>query len=137
MIEKVLNFLEINLEQLICLGILVGTDYNPRGIPGIGQKKALEIVKKYKQPILIFKSVEEQMMSLPEEDRFDWQEIFALFHKPSVVNSDLKFHKVNEEEIKRILVNEHDFSEERVDKQLEKLHEIKEMKKQKALGDWV
>src|SRR3989338_8263960 len=33
-LEKVLNLLEINLDQLICLGILVGTDYNPRGIPG-------------------------------------------------------------------------------------------------------
>ncbi|MGA2130524.1 MAG: flap endonuclease-1 [Candidatus Pacearchaeota archaeon] len=136
-LDRVLNLLEINLDQLICLGILVGTDYNPRGIPGIGQKRALELVKKYKQPVLIFKSVEEQMMGLPLEDRFDWQEIFELFHKPRTVNPDIKFHKVNEDEIKRILVNEHDFSEERVDKQLEKLHEIKEQKKQKALGDWV
>src|SRR3989344_3676179 len=39
-LSKVLNLLEINLDQLICLGILVGTDYNPRGIPGIGQKRA-------------------------------------------------------------------------------------------------
>lgn len=39
-LDKVLNSLEINLDQLICLGILVGTDFNPRGIPGIGQKKS-------------------------------------------------------------------------------------------------
>src|SRR3989344_4359279 len=58
-LHQVLNLLEINLDQLICVGILVGTDYNPRGIPGIGQKRALDIVKKYKQPVLIFKSVEE------------------------------------------------------------------------------
>ena len=57
-LDKVLNGLEINLDQLICLGILVGTDYNPKGIPGIGQKKALQIVKKYKQPVLIFESIE-------------------------------------------------------------------------------
>jgi len=56
-LDKVLNYLEINLDQLICLGILVGTDYNPKGIPGIGQKKALQIVKRYKQPILIFDSI--------------------------------------------------------------------------------
>src|SRR3989344_3347492 len=36
-LQDVFNNLEINLDQLICLGILVGTDYNPRGIPGIGQ----------------------------------------------------------------------------------------------------
>ena len=85
-LDKVFNILEINLEQLICLGILVGTDYNPKGIPGIGQKKALDIVKKYKVPFEIFKSVEEQILSLPEEDRFNWQDIFALFYKPEVSN---------------------------------------------------
>jgi len=136
-LEKVLNSLEINLDQLICLGILVGTDYNPKGIPGIGQKRALDIVKKYKQPVFIFQSVEEQIMSLPEEDRFEWQEIFELFHKPNVVDADFDFPEVDEEKIKQILIDEHDFSESRVEKQLEKLREIKEKKKQKGLNEWV
>ena len=100
-LERVLNLLEINLDQLICLGILVGTDYNPKGIPGIGQKKALDIVRKHKQPVLIFKSVEEQLMSLPEENRFDWKEIFELFHKPDIKKAEIKFPKVNEEKIKK------------------------------------
>ena len=136
-LQKVLNILEINLDQLICLGILVGTDYNPRGLPGIGQKRALDIVRKYKQPVLIFKSIEEQMMSLPEEEGFDWKKIFELFHKPDVKNYEIKFNKINEKEIKKILVQDHDFSDERVEKQLEKLREIKEQKKQKNLGNWV
>tara|TARA_Y100000034_G_scaffold109179_1_gene140182 strand:- start:236 stop:1276 length:1041 start_codon:yes stop_codon:yes gene_type:complete len=135
-LDKVLNGLEINLDQLICLGILVGTDYNPKGIPGIGQKKALQIVKKYKQPVLIFESIEEQMMSLNEEDRFDWQEIFELFHKPNVIDVDFSFKEVDEEKIKEILIEEHDFSEERVEKQLEKLRAIEEEKKQTGLGKW-
>ena len=136
-LSKVLNLLEINLDQLICLGILVGTDYNPRGIPGIGQKRALQIVKKFQQPVLIFKAVEEQMMNLPEEDRFNWKEIFELFHKPRVKDFEIEFPKINEKEITRILVNEHDFSSERVEKQLERLRDIKEKSKQKNLGNWV
>ncbi len=135
-LERVLNSLEINLDQLICLGILVGTDYNPKGIPGIGQKKALDIVRKYKQPVLIFKSVEENMMNLPEEDRFEWQDIFELFKKPSVKNSDFRFGNINEDKIKRILVEDHDFSEDRVEKQLDRLREIKEKSKQKNLEKW-
>ncbi|MEK6842670.1 MAG: flap endonuclease-1, partial [Nanoarchaeota archaeon] len=135
-LDKVLNSLEINLNQLICLGILVGTDYNPKGIPRIGQKKALQIVKQYKQPVLIFKSVEEKILSLPEEDRFDWKEIFELFHKPDVINANFKFKKIDEKRIKKILVEEHDFSSERVEKQLEKLHDIQEEMKQKNLGKW-
>lgn len=135
-LEKVLNGLEISLDQLICLGILIGTDYNPKGIPGIGQKRALQIVQRYKQPVLIFKSVEEQIMSLPEEDRFDWKEIFALFHKHNVENSEVKFGKVDEEKIKELLVNRHEFSIDRVHRQLERLNKIKEQQKQKGLSKW-
>ncbi|HUW43684.1 MAG TPA: flap endonuclease-1 [Bacillota bacterium] len=136
-LQRVLNLLEINLDQLICLGILIGTDYNPKGIPGIGQKRALDIVKKYRQPVLIFKSVEEQIMSLTEAERFDWKKIFELFHKPNVKNFEIESKKIDEEKIKKILIEEHDFSEERVEKQLEKLRELKEKKKQKGLGEWV
>jgi flap endonuclease-1 len=135
-LESVLNSLEINLDQLICLGILVGTDYNPKGIPGIGQKRALQIVRKFKQPVLIFESVEEQLMTLSEEDKFDWKEIFELFHKPNVNTSFFKFGKVNEKKIREILVNEHDFSDERVQKQMERLREITERSKQKGLDKW-
>lgn len=136
-LEKLLNTLEINLDQLICLGILVGTDYNPKGIPGIGQKKALEIVRKYRQPVLIFEEVKERIHSLSEEDQFDWKEIFELFHKHPVKDVELEFPKVDEEKIKEVLVERHEFSEERVEKQLGKLRELKEKAKQKGLGDWV
>lgn len=136
-LERVLNFLEINLDQLICLGILVGTDYNPKGIPGIGQKKALDIVRKFKQPVLIFDGVDDQLAKMKEEDRFDWKDIFSLFKKPNVKNFEIRFPKINEERIKEILVKEHDFSEERVDKQLDKLKELKEKQKQKNLERWI
>lgn len=132
-LQHVLNFLEINLDQLICLGILVGTDYNPKGLPGIGQKKALQIVKRFKQPVMIFDSVKEQIENLPAEDKFNWKEIFELFHKPNVSHSIFIFGKVNENKIRDILVKEHDFSDERVQKQLERLREILEKNKQKTL----
>jgi len=135
-LEHVMNFLNINLDQLICLGILVGTDYNPKGIPGIGQKKALQIVQKYKQPYMIFKSLEEQMSRLDENMRFDWKEIFELFHKANVGDFEIKFPKMDVEKIKKILVEEHDFSKDRVDNQLKKLDEAKEQQKQKDLNKW-
>ena len=100
------------------------------------RKRALDIVRKYKQPILIFESVEEQLMNLPEEDKFNWQEIFELFHKPAVVDAEIEFGKVDEEKIKQLLVEKHDFSEDRINKQLEKLRKIEEESKQKGLEDW-
>ena len=132
-LEKVLNNLEINMEQLICLGILVGTDYNPKGIPGIGHKKALALVKKFKKPILIFKEVQQRIHSLPEEDQFNWEDIFELFHQHDVREVEVKFPKIDEERIKEILINRHDFSPDRVEKQLEKLRKIKREAAQKTL----
>ena len=130
-LEEVLNKLQINLDQLICLGILAGTDYNPGGIRGIGQKKALEIVKKYRNPIDIFKSVEQQMSA--QENKFDWQEIFELFHKPDVIrNPEIIFPKFDYDRIKEVLL-EHDFSQDRIDSGLEKLKESKEKSKQRTL----
>ena len=124
-LEKVLNHLQINHDQLIVLGILTGTDYNPGGIKGIGPKKAVQIVQKFKTPIQIFNQY--------EEIDFDWKEIFELFKKPDVdYYKEIEFPKIDHNKIKKILV-EHDFSEERIEKQIEKLMDIKEKGKQKTL----
>lgn len=131
-LDRVLNSLQINHEQLICLGILAGTDYNPGGIRGIGQKKALDIVRKYKEPVNIFESVKEQMRKQEPEKQFDWQEIFHLFKKPDVKDIEIKFPKINENKIREILT-EHDFSEERINSALDKLNNAKEEQKQKTL----
>ena len=135
-LEANLNHLGINQDQLIVMGILTGTDYNPKGIPGIGQKKALAIVRQFKQPVLIFKEMEERILSLSEEDRFEWQDIFELFHKPDVKNFEINFPKLDEKKIKEILVEKHDFSDERIENQLKKLRELNEKKKQKTLEGW-
>ncbi len=124
-LEKVLNHLQINHDQLVSLGILTGTDYNPGGIKGIGPKKAVQFVQKYKTPIQIFNQFDNL--------EFDWKEIFELFKKPDVDNyKEIEFPKINHEKIKEIL-KEHDFSDERIDKQIEKLVNIKEKGKQKTL----
>lgn len=44
-LEEVLKALEITREQLVDMGILIGTDYNP-GIYKVGPKTALKLVKK-------------------------------------------------------------------------------------------
>ena len=136
-LEKVLNTLQIDHEQLICLGILSGTDFNPGGIKGIGPKKALVLVQRYKQPYSIFQAVEKQLLQEGREMDFNWQEIFEIFKKPNVIKEyKIEFKEVDEEKIKRILCERHDFSAERVDSALAKLKEAKEINKQKGLDQW-
>jgi len=127
--EKVLNELGIDADQLICLAILVGTDFNPGGVKGIGPKKALALVREKKYPVKIFGELEEQGRL-----NFDWKEVFEIFKKPNVIkDAKIDFPKLNEKAIKEILVKRHDFSEERVDNQLAKLKDLKEKEKQKTL----
>ena len=124
--EKTLRELGIDTDQFISLAILAGTDFNPGGVRGIGPKKALALVKEKKYPVEIFKSVEEKL-------DFDWKEIFSMFKKPNVKKMKIKFPKLDEEKIKNILVKKHDFSESRVDKQLDKLRDVKKKSAQKTL----
>ncbi len=131
-LDRVLNRLQVNEDQLICLGILVGSDYNPKGVPGIGQKTALKIVRNYKYPIKIFKAVEDKISSLPDKDRFDWKEIFQLFRKPRVKDAEIEFPKTDYTKIREILLSR-DFSEKRIESGLQKLRKAKEEQKQQTL----
>ncbi|MBU0907846.1 MAG: flap endonuclease-1 [Nanoarchaeota archaeon] len=124
--ERVLNELGIDADQFICLAILVGTDFNPGGIRGIGPKKALALVKQRKYPVEIFRDVEHQL-------EFNWQDVFEIFKRPNVHDFKIKFPKLNEDKIISILVGEHDFSEERVVKNLDKLHRLKRAGEQTKL----
>ncbi len=125
--ERVLQGLGIDADQLICLAILVGTDFNPGGVRGIGPKKALILVKNKKYPVAIFREFEERL-------DFDWKVIFEIFKKPNVAkNLEIKFPKFDSDKIKDILVHKHDFSLERVEKQLDKLREVKKQGGQQRL----
>lgn len=124
--ERVLNELGIDGDQLICLSILVGTDFNPGGIKGIGPKKALALVKQKKYPVAIFEEVQHLLT-------FDWKEVFSIFKQPNVSNTELKMPKLNATKIKEILVERHEFSEERVNNQLDKLSSAKEKNTQQTL----
>jgi len=124
--KKVLKELKLNQDQLICVGILSGTDYNPKGVPGIGPKKALKLVEEHKTPENIFKAVEDKL-------DFDWKQVFDLMKNPKV-DKDYKidFPDFDKEKIKDILVK-HDFSEDRIEKQFDKLRQAKEKSKQRTL----
>ena len=129
--QSVLNELNIDKDQLICLAILVGTDYNPGGIKGLGQKRALEIVQKYKYPVEIFKHVSTKFDFI-----FEWQEIFKQFHSYESIHTEpIEFKEPNKEKIKELLLK-YDFSESRIDSSLQRLQQLEDSKKQKGLSDF-
>lgn len=126
--DSVLNGLGITGDQFISLAVLVGTDFNPGGVRGLGPKKSLTLVREKKYPVEIFRELEEQGRL-----DFDWKEVFEIFKKPNVEKVKVEFPNVDEEKIKEILVERHDFSESRVERQLEKLRDIKRKSAQSTL----
>jgi flap endonuclease-1 len=47
-LKHALSSLGVSREQIILIGMLIGTDYNPGGVKGVGPKNALRIVKEAK-----------------------------------------------------------------------------------------
>jgi len=132
--ESLLNHLQIDQDQLICLGILVGTDYNIGGIKGLGQKRALEIVKKYKYPVTIFKYLQESD-KYKDSMNFNWQDIFKEFKDYQHNGGKMEFKKPDEKKVREILLSK-DFSLDRIDSGLKRLEQANEEQKQKGLQDF-
>jgi len=128
MLEDVLEKLGINQEQLIMLGILVGTDYNPGGVAGFGPKKALQLVREKKTLENVFRDLIWDFAVQPEE-------IFEFFQNPKTIKYEIKFRDIDENAVKKMLCDEHDFSEERIENALKKLREKKG--DQPSLSRWV
>ncbi|NJD99747.1 flap endonuclease-1 [Thermococcus sp. LS1] len=126
-LEEVLKELGIDREKLIEMAVLVGTDYNPGGIKGIGPKKALTIVKRTKDPLKKYQ----------KESEVDLYAIKEFFLNPPVTDDyELKWREPDEEDIIKFLCDEHDFSEERVKNGLERLKKAVKAGKQSTLESW-
>ena len=128
-----LNHLGMDNDQLIALAMLVGTDYNIGGIKGIGPRNALKLVKKHKSDFdNLFKEVK-----WSDSFQFPWTDVFYLIKKMPVTNNyNLKWNNIDKEKILKLLVDNHDFSEERVNSTISKLFKETKKKQQKGLGDF-
>ncbi len=115
-LDILLSDLAITREQLIDIAILLGTDYNPDGVKGVGPKTALKLVKTYQ-------SLEKVLKVLPEAQfPVDPLKIKDFFLNPPVLTEyKIEWVEPNEKLIKELLITHHSFSEERVLPALERL----------------
>lgn len=120
-LENVLDQLEVSHEELVWMGILIGTDFNPEGIHGIGPKTALKLVKEY-----------DDFEELLEDEKVEWESendpyiILEFFMNPPVENTGYEFEEPDPEKIREVLVDRHDFSKDRVNSGISKLEKALE-----------
>ena len=101
--------LQISREQLIEIGILVGTDFNP-GVEGVGAKTGLKLVLKGEFAAKLKEKVPD----------FDPAPVIDMFlHPPVTTDYALAAGHPDAEGIRKMLCDGYDFSEERVNKAME------------------
>ncbi len=131
-LKKTLAQLGLTYEQLIDVGILTGTDFNPDGIEGLGPKTALKLVKQYGNLENALPHVKN--VSFPVEP----EQIREIFRRPQVTNDyNLEWKNVDEEGIVDFLVRQKNFSEERVRKAIRRTQEsTDQLKRKTTLEKW-
>lgn len=126
---EVLNKLGITRNQLIDIGILIGTDYN-EGIKGVGAKTALNLIKEYGNLERIA-----DVKGLQIEPSI--QQIRHIYLEPKVTdNYNIRWKSPNSEKIITQLCDDHDFSYDRVKKALDRLEKSISSGKQASLETW-
>jgi flap endonuclease-1 len=103
----------------------LGCDYCD-SIKGIGPKKAVELIREHKTIDKILKVIDTKKYPIPE----DWQYERArqLFKEPEVLDPstiELKWEAPDEEGLVKFLVEEKNFSEDRIRKAVQKLIKLK------------
>jgi len=131
-LDEVLKECGITYEQLVDVGILIGTDFNPDGIRGLGPKTALKLVKEHgtlEQALPHVKNAE-----FPVEP----QRIREIFLHPKVTdNYRLEWQEPNVEGVVDFICRGRDFSEDRVRKALEKIQSgVTKQKGKTTLEKW-
>jgi len=131
-LERVLAELGISREQLVDLGVLVGTDFNPDGIKGIGPKKALKMLKET--------TSQQELDDLLREAASpnDFAKIKRIFLNPEVRDDyRLEWRSPDLDAVVKFLCNERDFSKERVMNAIEKMKSgFKETREKKTLDSF-
>jgi len=101
-----LSSLGIDGDELILLGILVGTDFND-GVRGYGPKRALKLVQQH----LGFDATVAKVGLDPVEAN----EVAEIFRHPNALDTPAPaFGPVDEDAVRKLLVEEHGFAEDRV-----------------------
>jgi flap endonuclease-1 len=115
--QKFLAEIGLTREQLIDVGILTGTDYNPDGVRGVGPKTGIKLIKKYGSLEAALPELKNAEFSHPIN------EIRELFLHPAVTDDyRLNWGKPDTAGILSYLCGEHNFSREKVLAAVEKMN---------------
>nr|GMD10661.1 flap endonuclease 1 isoform X2 [Ipomoea batatas] len=134
-VGKVLEDLELTMDQFIDLCILCGCDYCD-SIRGIGPQTALKLVRQHGSLESILENINKERYQIPDE--WPYQEARRLFKEPLVLTGDdqpeIKWGPPDEEGLIEFLVDQNGFNKDRVTKAIEKIKAAKNKSSQGRYG---
>lgn len=126
---EVLSVLGVTREQLVDMAILIGTDFND-GVPGIGPKRALAALKRAGSLEAL---ASEGKVTVPEE----YADVRAIFLEPETLPEySLDWRRPDDEQVRRIMCDRHNFSVDRINTLLSRLGPGKDKSEQFRLENW-
>ena len=128
LLQNVLESSGLSRKELVDVGIMIGTDFNPTGFRRIGPKTALKLIKKHSRL--------EDIPHIREElDAVPYEKIRQIFLEPEVTDVDhVQFADMDYDGVIQYM-SEHDFVSGRVEQTLERMKKALE-KKSQTLEKW-
>lgn len=131
-LQENLDRLGVDRRKLIWIALLSGTDFN-NGVYGIGPKKGLKLAQQCN-------SFDEIKAKLGDKaEAFDYAPVEELFFNPphaDVARDELRQGECRREELVALMVDEHEFSRDRVESSIAKAYKEPLDSKQSNLKKW-
>jgi flap endonuclease-1 len=127
-LSEALAILGITREQLVDMGVLMGTDFNP-GVKGIGPKKALKMIKEFGSG--------EAAIKAKDLDVPSFSNVREIFLNPKKTDDyKLEWNPMDREKVEKLLCDDFEFSSQRLQSTMDKIAEGQKARAQKSLDGW-
>lgn len=128
-LEDVFKELSVDRLQLVDLGILLGTDFNPDGFKGVGTVTALKYIHSYG-------SLDRVDSIKAELAQSQYEQIRDIFLKPAVADmKEVTWDEIDSDGVRSLLCDKHDFSPDRVQAAVKRVKEASKGKSE-SLERW-
>lgn len=127
-LSEVLGALGITREQLVDIGVLMGTDFND-GVKGIGPKKGLKLIAEFGSGEAAIKAKD---LDIPS-----FENVRKIFLKPNVTDDyKLEWKALDREKVEKLLCDDFEFSPQRLQSTMDKISVGQKARAQQSLDSW-
>ncbi|KAL5106391.1 Flap endonuclease 1 [Taenia crassiceps] len=135
-LQKILDSMDLTMNQFVHLCVMLGCDYC-ESIKGIGPKKSVELIQRYKSLESILEHIDTKKYQPPEG--WVYKEAVRLFVEPDVIDPatiELRWTEPNEDGIVEFMCAKNGFNEERIRNGVKKIQKSRTISTQGRIDNF-